>query len=79
MYSLCCILEVSLVSLIQYRFGISAELFDGLRQNDVLKYYTHLLTGYTLNATFLREIVAIVKSLREANPSLIYGRFREKL
>lgn len=49
-----------------------AELFDGLRQNDVLKYYTHLLTGYTLNATFLREIVAIVKSLREANPSLIY-------
>lgn len=49
-----------------------AELFAGLVANDLHNQYTHLLTGYVGNPTFLREIANILKILRSINPSLIY-------
>lgn len=49
-----------------------AELFSGLVANDLHNQYTHLLTGYVGNPTFLREIANILKILRSINPSLIY-------
>lgn len=49
-----------------------AEVFSGLVVNDLHKQYTHLLTGYVGNPTFLREIANILKTLRSVNPSLIY-------
>ncbi|KAK6623657.1 hypothetical protein RUM43_009509 [Polyplax serrata] len=47
------------------------ELVKGLTQNN-LDNYSHLLTGYTADATFLRKIGDVVKQLRKVNPSLIY-------
>lgn len=56
-----------------------AELFAGLVANDLHNQYTHLLTGYVGNPTFLREIANILKILRSINPSLIYGEFNRKI
>lgn len=49
-----------------------AELFEGLEANNLLQCYSHLLTGYTGNGSFLKRISYIVKKLREINPHLIY-------
>lgn len=49
-----------------------AEVFSGLVDNDLHKLYTHLLTGYVGNPTFLREIANILKSLRAVNEKLVY-------
>ena len=49
-----------------------ADLFEGLEANDLLKCYSHLLTGYIGNASFLRQVAAILKKLRQVNPDLIY-------
>ncbi|XP_017465856.1 PREDICTED: pyridoxal kinase [Rhagoletis zephyria] len=49
-----------------------AELFEGLEANDLLQCYTHLLTGYTGNASFLRRISNIVMKLRRINSNIIY-------
>lgn len=49
-----------------------ADLFSGLMANDLHRQYTHLLTGYVGNPTFLREIANILKTLRSTNPALIY-------
>lgn len=48
------------------------DLFEGLESNDLLQYYSHLLTGYIGNASFLKRIGAIVKKLKEINPNLVY-------
>lgn len=48
------------------------ELFEGLEANNIHAVYTHLLTGYVRNDEFLREIKAIVKTLRSTNPNFIY-------
>ncbi|XP_014091346.1 pyridoxal kinase [Bactrocera oleae] len=48
------------------------ELFEGLEANNLLQFYSHLLTGYTGNGSFLKRISYIVKKLREINPRLIY-------
>lgn len=50
------------------------DLIDGLESNDLLKLYSHLLTGYIGNASFLKQLSAIVSKLRKANPNLIYGK-----
>lgn len=52
-----------------------AELFSGLKANDLLNQYTHLLTGYVGNINFLAEIANILKTLRSVNPNLIYGEW----
>lgn len=48
------------------------ELYQGLAINDLQYQYTHLLTGYCGNDTFLRQIKEIIKRLREANPNITY-------
>lgn len=49
------------------------EVFEGLKQNELLDSYSHLLTGYIGKDSFLSEVAAIVKAMRRANPNLIYG------
>ncbi|XP_058799862.1 pyridoxal kinase [Phymastichus coffea] len=48
-----------------------SQLVDGLAEND-LDDYTHLLTGYSRSASFLRRIAELVKALKQKNPKLIY-------
>lgn len=48
------------------------ELVEGLSENEVDN-YTHLLTGYVGNYSFLCRIAALVKHLKSVNPNLIYG------
>ncbi|XP_037811746.1 pyridoxal kinase [Lucilia sericata] len=48
------------------------DLFQGLDSNDLLKCYSHLLTGYIGNASFLRQVAKIVTKLRATEPNLIY-------
>ncbi|CAF0898403.1 unnamed protein product [Brachionus calyciflorus] len=47
------------------------ELFEGLRQNDLLD-YTHLLTGYVGNPNFLNKLGDLIEELKKKNPNLIY-------
>ncbi|XP_055629604.1 pyridoxal kinase [Toxorhynchites rutilus septentrionalis] len=49
-----------------------ADVFSGLVANNLHCLYTHLLTGYVGNPTFLREIANILKTLRSVNASLVY-------
>jgi len=49
-----------------------ADVFDGLLQNDLQDKYSHLLTGYIGNENFLRKVASILKTLRKANPHLVY-------
>ncbi|XP_037933769.1 pyridoxal kinase-like [Teleopsis dalmanni] len=49
-----------------------ADLFEGLEKNNLLDNYSHLLTGYIGNASFLRQVAQILKKLRQANANLIY-------
>ncbi|XP_075159822.1 pyridoxal kinase [Haematobia irritans] len=49
-----------------------ADLFSGLESNGLLKCYSHLLTGYIGNASFLRQVAKIVTKLRATDPNLIY-------
>jgi pyridoxine kinase len=51
------------------------QLFEGLKLNNLHQLYTHLLTGYVGNDSFLRQIGKIVKKLREVNPNLVYGEY----
>lgn len=48
------------------------ELADGLKANKLDYEYTHLLTGYVGNKTFLERIAALVKHLKQINKDLIY-------
>jgi pyridoxine kinase len=48
------------------------DLFEGLSLNDLTKNYTHLLTGYIGDVTFLNGIAHVVEELRKKNPKLIY-------
>ncbi|GFS47705.1 pyridoxal kinase [Trichonephila inaurata madagascariensis] len=45
------------------------ELYDGLKANELLT-YTHVLTGYVGNVTFLTKLSEIIKDLKQINPSL---------
>lgn len=47
-------------------------LVGGLEQNGLLRGYTHLLTGYIGNVSFLRHILELVQKLRALNPGLIF-------
>ncbi|XP_053952709.1 pyridoxal kinase [Anastrepha ludens] len=48
------------------------DLFEGLEANNLLQCYSHLLTGYIGNESFLRRISYIVKKLRQINPNIVY-------
>lgn len=49
------------------------DVFSGLQENGLLDSYSHLLTGYIGNESFLREVGAIVKAIRAINPHIVYG------
>ncbi|XP_067945737.1 pyridoxal kinase-like isoform X2 [Watersipora subatra] len=49
-----------------------ADLFSGLKKNELLGEYSHLLTGYIGDKGFLREAVAVAKQLKANNPNLKY-------
>lgn len=51
---------------------MTATIFDGLQENELLGQYSHLLTGYIGNPLFLRQVGVILKEIRKANPNLIY-------
>uniref|UniRef100_A0A1L8E055 Pyridoxal kinase n=1 Tax=Nyssomyia neivai TaxID=330878 RepID=A0A1L8E055_9DIPT len=48
------------------------EIFDGIVNNDLHGKYSHLLTGYIGTPEFLRKIVGVVKTLKEANNNLTF-------
>uniref|UniRef100_A0A1A9ZLZ6 Pyridoxal kinase n=1 Tax=Glossina pallidipes TaxID=7398 RepID=A0A1A9ZLZ6_GLOPL len=48
------------------------ELFCGLESNNLLQCYSHLLTGYIGDVSFLRKIAEIVKKLRSEESKIIY-------
>lgn len=50
------------------------DVFSGLQKNGLLDSYSHLLTGYIGKDSFLTEIGAIVKAIREVNPNIVYGK-----
>ncbi|KAK1861166.1 hypothetical protein I4F81_003750 [Pyropia yezoensis] len=49
-----------------------ADLTDGLDANGLLAGVTHLLTGYTGSASFLRGVVDTRRRLAAASPGLVY-------
>lgn len=49
-------------------------MFSGLHENGLLDSYSHLLTGYIGKDSFLTEVGAIVKAIREVNPNIVYGK-----
>lgn len=51
---------------------------SGLSENNLDDSYTHVLTGYVRNDTFLLEVVKTVQKLKEKNPGLLYGKERKK-
>ncbi|KAK0424710.1 hypothetical protein QR680_008801 [Steinernema hermaphroditum] len=48
-----------------------AELYEGLKLNHI-DHYSHVLTGYCGNPTFLRKIIDIVTDLKMKNPDLLF-------
>ena len=48
-----------------------ADLIEGLKKNDLLN-YTHLLTGYVGDKTFLNKLADLVEELKAKNPNIIY-------
>lgn len=46
-------------------------MYTGLKENHLLD-YTHLLTGYVGNETFLNKLADIITELKEKNPNIIY-------
>jgi pyridoxine kinase len=47
------------------------EVATGLRENGLLG-FSHVLTGYVGNATFLRSIAAVVREVRAVHPGAVY-------
>lgn len=50
------------------------DLIEGLKLNALDQNYSHLLTGYIGNPSFLQKVAEVVKYLKTINPSLIYGK-----
>lgn len=50
-----------------------SDLMEGLRVNG-LDFYSHLLTGYVGNPSFLNQIASVIRHVKKVNPQLIYGK-----
>lgn len=48
------------------------EIRRGLTENDFLRKYSAMLTGYCASASFLQEVQQLAKVLRAENPSVFY-------
>lgn len=47
-------------------------LVEGLKRNDVVRLYTHLLTGYIGSVSFLRSVLQVHATLKAQCPELVY-------
>ncbi|VDN03723.1 unnamed protein product [Thelazia callipaeda] len=47
------------------------DIYDGLQLNEINN-YSHILTGYCGDASFLLEIANIVKALKKKNPAVLF-------
>lgn len=52
------------------------DLFEGLRINNLVKHYTHIVSGYVRDPQFLQSLEKVVKSVKEQCPDCLYGRFQ---
>ncbi|XP_055352635.1 pyridoxal kinase-like isoform X2 [Paramacrobiotus metropolitanus] len=48
------------------------ELYDGLKENDLDRQYSHLLTGFVRSKGLLCKLGDIARDLKRTNPSLVY-------
>jgi pyridoxal/pyridoxine/pyridoxamine kinase len=55
-------------------YSVVETLMSGLTDNGLDDSYTHVLTGYVRNETFLLEVIKTVRKLKEKNPKLLYGK-----
>lgn len=51
------------------------DVFDGIVLNDLHGKYSHLLTGYIGTPEFLKKIADVVKTLKRANPKLLFCKY----
>ncbi|XP_023012060.1 pyridoxal kinase [Leptinotarsa decemlineata] len=49
-----------------------ADLVEGLVANNI-DFYSHLLTGYIGSESFLKQVITVIKHLKEKNPDLVYA------
>lgn len=49
-----------------------AALLEGLQNNNLVRFYTCLLTGYIGSVSFLRQVLDVLKALRSENPDVRY-------
>ncbi|MCP9264148.1 Pyridoxal kinase [Dirofilaria immitis] len=50
-----------------------SDIYEGLRLNEINN-YSHILTGYCRDASFLHEVINIVKDLKQKNPDVLFVR-----
>lgn len=48
-----------------------SDIYEGLKLNEINN-YSHILTGYCRNLSFLQEVVNIVKDLKQRNPDILF-------
>ncbi|KAM3721782.1 putative pyridoxal kinase [Dirofilaria immitis] len=48
-----------------------SDIYEGLRLNEINN-YSHILTGYCRDASFLHEVINIVKDLKQKNPDVLF-------
>jgi hypothetical protein len=52
-----------------------SDIVDGLETNGLLQ-YSHMLTGYVGKATFLTQVIEVLRRVRLASPDVAYGMFQ---
>ncbi|VDK67071.1 unnamed protein product [Onchocerca ochengi] len=47
------------------------DIYEGLKLNEINN-YSHVLTGYCRDASFLHEVINIIKDLKQKNPNILF-------
>jgi len=55
-----------------FNYFIIGDLMEGLKVNS-LDNFTHVLTGYVGDTSFLEQVHETIKHLKQKNPDTIYG------
>jgi len=50
------------------------DIASGLDKNNMLRHYSHLLTGYMTSFEFLDECVTLIQRMRKDNPNIFFGQ-----
>jgi len=50
------------------------DIAAGLDKNNMLRHYSHLLTGYMTSVEFLEECVTLIQRMRKDNPNIFFGQ-----